>query len=238
MIFILNMLLFISFNIQASDQKHPDYETAKKFQTALKDNDRNTIAKMMKYPIDRELLKPINTPEEFLENWDDYFNEKNVPGLISAKASEYGWRGVALEGGSVWFENGTIKRLNLATEIQRQKHEAARENEKKNIHKSLQGYDSIEHECSTDKLRVRIQRIKDSAQYFAWKKGASLSSKPDLALNGTLEVQGTGGNTLYSFSNGPYTYQLFKINLCGEDCNNYLTVFKNKKEIMKKICNN
>ncbi len=58
-------------------------------------------------------------------------------------------------------------------------------------------------------LTIRIDELGDGRyRYASWAKGKALSDKPDLVLkNGTVRVEGTGGNHTYLFISGPYRYE-------------------------------
>lgn len=61
----------------------------------------------------------------------------------------------------------------------------------------------------TEKFTIRIDELGDGLyRYASWAKGKALSEKPDLVLsNGTVRVEGTGGNHTYQFTSGPYRYE-------------------------------
>ena len=103
---------------------------------------------------------------------------------------------------------------------------------------SVRGYSKIAFQCSTKTETVRTQYHGKDLLYFAWKAGASPATKPDLVLKGGLyDPQGTGGNYNLIFKNKGYTYQVEVGHyLCGEDCNDYLTVMQGDKTLSHEIC--
>lgn len=215
-----------------------DYECAHKLQDALKKNDKTAVAHLIAYPFEREKpLPPIKTEEDFLKSWDDFFNVDTISELLNAEPGEIGWRGVQLGGGGIWFQRGKIYRINMQTAAFREKLDKAKKAEYAMLHPSARDYKRIRYECDTASHHIRIQEHKDGMHYFSWKKGEALSQKPELALKGSLEYQGTGGGELYTFENKEYSYKINKIgSVCGEDCNNYLTVSKNGEELSKQVC--
>ncbi|MCE3231814.1 MAG: hypothetical protein K0R98_71 [Rickettsiaceae bacterium] len=216
-----------------------DYTAAEELQEALRTNDRQTVANLITYPLDREEpLPPIKNSQEFLENWDDYFNAEIIDAITTSTPDTIGWRGVQLNGGSVWFADGGIKRFNFTTDKYNQKLANAKKLESEKLYPSAKGYDKIVFQCSTDKLYIRTQYHGEDLRYFAWKKGATLSSKPEIELtSGKIDYQGTGGNYVMTFKNGNYTYELEVTNLCGQTCDNYLVVSKGDKELSNQVCN-
>ncbi len=65
---------------------------------------------------------------------------------------------------------------------------------------------------------IRIDKLSDyKYRYASWKTIKIESSKPDIILNnGELEFEGSGGNHVITFSNGKYTYKIYR-NIIGED---------------------
>lgn len=215
-----------------------DYAAAKALKLALRKNDRRAVARLMAYPVGRNKPLPsIKTEQQFLESWDDYFGPASVQRLLNATPGEFGWRGVQLDNGSVWFSQGKVSRLNLETATYRKKLKAAISEESKMLTATARNYDALEFECQTAAHHVRVQQHGKDLRYFAWGRGEKLSGEPQLALRGgRLIPQGTGGNHDYDFKNGEYIYRVEVTHICGEDCNDYLTVEKNGQELSREVC--
>lgn len=228
-------------NITADDKDiySDDYKAAELVQNSLKKNNRKAVADLIDYPLVRELpLSAIKNSQEFLENWDDYFDAANIKIILDSKAGQIGWRGVQLANGGIWFNNGHIRSINLKTNKYKNKLLSAKKLESSTLYESAKGYDKIEFQCETKTLHIRTQYHGNDLRYFAWKKGDALSTKPQLELgSGIYDAQGSGGNHDLIFHNRDYTYKLEIVLLCGEDCNNYLTVLKNNKTISRQACN-
>ncbi len=216
-----------------------DYQTADKFQQALKANDRESVANLITYPLNREApLPPIANAREFLAHWDEYFDDASIRALLDSKAEQYGWRGIALANGTVWFAKGHVASIFTKTAASEKTFKSAKQNEGAKLYPTVRAYDKIAFQCSTKTQSIRTQYQGKDLRYFAWKSGASLASKPDLELKGGVyDPQGTGGNYNLIFKNKGYTYQLEVGHyLCGEDCNDYLTVMQGDKTILHEIC--
>jgi hypothetical protein len=59
---------------------------------------------------------------------------------------------------------------------------------------------------------IRIDEITEGVfRYVSWKEGQKQSEKPELVLNkGSVEYSGSGGNHVYTFQSGKYTYRVFR----------------------------
>lgn len=216
-----------------------EFQTAKIFQEALKTNDKQTVAMLMRYPIGREYPLPaIKSPSDFISNWDDFFDASNIPAIIADEPDRVGWRGVMLGSGDVWFDGDRIIAINVRTKMFQKKFNEAKNRESLTIHPSARGYKSVALMCNTSTKSIRIQEHNDGIHYFVWKRGASLLEKPELDLKGTQEFEGSGGNSTYTFKNRNYSYALYVPVICGEpaSCSDTLTVSKEGKELSSQIC--
>lgn len=241
---LTGLLLFITLAplpakaVERSPNLKDDYATAETLQAALKNGDKDQVASLISYPLGRDYpLPPIENAKDFIVHWDEFFDAARIKSLTDATPEEVGWRGVMLEQGCVWFEDAKITSLNCKTAAYDEIWKKAREVEGQGLYKTAQGYDRIAIKCETKSLQVRMQYHGDDLRYFVWKKGQDTKEKPQLELhNGIYEPQGSGGNLNLIFTNPPYTYDLYIANLCGEDCNNYLTVSEGEKEISRSVC--
>lgn len=95
-----------------------EFQAAKRFQKALKYNDRNAIAGMVAYPVERDYpLPPIRSAGEFLFRWNEIFDKANTNALLRSVPKDVGWRGVALANGLVWFNGGKLIATNLQSDL-------------------------------------------------------------------------------------------------------------------------
>ena len=216
-----------------------DYAAAKKLQQALMHNDKRAVADLIQYPLVRDQpLSPIKNSKDFLKHWGEYFDAANIARISTSKAEQYGWRGIAMSNGEVWFKDGRISAFNVQTTASKTALAAAMTVENRGLYKSAQGYDKIVFRCKTKNLSIRVQQNADSYNYFAWKKSAALTTKPELEIiGGKYLPQGTGSNFDMEFQNNDYKYTVsVGHNLCGEDCKDYLEVFKGDTQLSRDVC--
>ena len=229
-----------SFGEIAQDPAYAaDYLAAKKLQSALRKNDRQAVAALVQFPLSNvKPLASIKNAREFLARWGESFDAVNTQALLTADAEQYGWRGIALLNGTVWFEKGKIRAINSQTAAYQNALQTAIKQDGARLYKSARGYDKITFECQTKKLYIRAQQHGDNVRYFAWTLGASLLTKPELDIaGGKYDPQGTGGNFNLEFKNNGFTYNLMVGHyLCGEDCKDYLVVSEGDKQLSNEVC--
>ena len=216
-----------------------DYLAAKKFQQALRKNDRQAVAALVRFPLQNvEPLASIKNAHEFIARWDESFDATNTAGLLKSDAEQYGWRGIALLSGTVWFEKGKIRTINSQTAAYKKALKAAIKQDSAKLYPTARFYDKVTFQCRTKKLTIRAQQHGDDLRYFAWKAGVNLLTKPELELNrGKYDPQGTGGNYNLEFNTNGFTYSLMVGHyLCGEDCKDYLVVSQGDKQLSNEVC--
>ena len=87
-LFIL-MLSFAQPSIgEAQDSSYAkDYSAAKKFQQALRKNDRRSVAALVRYTMANvEPLASIKNAHEFIARWNESFDATNTKALLTADA--------------------------------------------------------------------------------------------------------------------------------------------------------
>jgi hypothetical protein len=224
---------------ESASQSPVEFQTAKIFQEALRANDKDAVASLIRYPLGREYpLPPLKSPADLISNWDDFFDAADTSAMITDKPEQMGWRGVMLGNGDVWFDGDSIVAINLRTKAYFKKFNEAKNKDFLTIHPSARGYQHVAVICSTSSKSIRIQEHIDGYHYFAWAKGADLLDRPMLTLKGTMEFQGSGGGATYTFENHGYSYVLDAPEICsgGPDCNTTLTVSKAGKQLSRQIC--
>lgn len=213
-----------------------EFQAAKRFQKALKDNDRNAIAGMVAYPVERDYpLPPIKSAGEFLARWDELFDKANTNALLRSDPKDVGWRGVALANGLVWFNGGRLIAINLQSDLYLKKFEEAKSKEFLTLYAGARGYKKVAVQCDTPSKHIRIQEHDDGYHYFIWKKGRALSEKPELELKGEVEYQGSAGNATYTFNNHGYSY-VFDAPVISDTDGDTLTISRNGKELSNQVC--
>ena len=226
---------------EAKEDSHTDdYLSVKKLQQALRKNNRRAVADLIAYPLQRDTpLKAIKNAKEFLAHWDEYFDSTNTQKLLNATADQIGWRGINLLNGTIWFDHGRIITINTQTKASEIAFQIAKKQDDAKLHESARGYDSISFQCRTKDQFIRAQKHGDDLRYYAWKKGATLLTKPELELHGgAYNPQGTGGNFDLVFQDMALTYTIsVGHNLCGEeDCNDHLEVLEGSKTQSSEVC--
>ena len=225
---------------KSSDIYAAEFHTAKLFQQALKVGDRQGVARLIRYPLpvwDFPLPR-IATQADFIANWDDYFDAANSAALIAAKPGEMGSHGVVLGNkGDVWFDGGKISGINARTKTFAAKWQAAKTRDESALYPTARGYKRVAISCSMPNKSIRIQEHADGFHYFVWKKSESVANKPQLALTGTEEFQGTSGGVTYTFTNAGYRYVFDAPTMCeGPVCHDTMTVSKDGKDLSSQIC--
>ena len=216
-----------------------DYRAAKKLHQALRNGDRRAVAALILYPLMRETpLNSIKNGKDFLKHWEEYFDSISTKAVLAASAEQFGWRGIALKDGMVWFNNGRIISINTQTAANQKALQAAKKQDNNRLYTSARDYDKITFQCRTKRLFIRVQQHGDDLRYFAWKNGADLLAKPELELRGgTYDAQGSGGNFDLEFKNDSFTYSLnVGHNLCGEDRNDHLVILEGSKIQSSEVC--
>lgn len=217
----------------------PDYLAAKKLRQALKVNDRKAVAKLIDYPLFRQIpLKPISSRKDFLAHWEEYFNVKITTDLIEAEPGEAGWRGVEMLNGSIWFNEGKISAINVQSNAGQKALKDAIALDGAGLFPSARGYDQLEYVCKTKNHTIRVEKFGEDLTYFSWKGRASLADKPELEIKGgQIDYQGSGGNHDIIFKNNAFTYTLRVVRICGEDCNDEISVSKGDAVLSTEVCN-
>jgi hypothetical protein len=221
-----------------------------RFNKALKIGDKKLIAETLSYPIRRiQPLPSIKNSAEFVEHYDEFFDEENIEKILKATNSPrsfelMGWRGYMALDGILWTqgEGWGISISNLHTKKQEELARIAKEKDKAEIHPSASKYESIALECFTSKYHIRIHEIdaknSNEVKYFSWKKDRSISSVPEIALKGSVLIEGSGGYRTFSFKSGAVEYEISELGITDEETGFHrnLTVTKNGKIILVDAC--
>ncbi|QWL80072.1 hypothetical protein HQ395_15565 [Aeromonas hydrophila] len=182
---------------------------------AAKGRDPQVLARQMKYPFKQEYPIPvIKSPSEMVTRFDEVFDDAILNSIASSRVGQdwqaMGWRGIMLGSGEVWLDfDGKVIGINHQTAQAAKLKAELIARQKSELHPSVREYKSPELMWQTAKFTIRIDELGDGRyRYASWAKGKALSDKPDLVLsNGTVRVEGTGGNHTYLFTSGPYRYE-------------------------------
>jgi len=182
---------------------------------AAEARDHQALANQMKYPFKQEYPIPaIKTPAEMLTRFDEVFDDVILTSIATSRVGQdwqtMGWRGIMLGSGEVWMDfDGKVIGINHQTAQATKLKAELIARQKSGLHPSVREYKSPELMWQTEKFTIRIDELDDGHyRYASWAKGKTLADKPDLVLkNGTVRVEGTGGNHTYLFTSGPYRYE-------------------------------
>jgi len=200
----------------------------------VKNRDKKGISEIIGYyPFEREYpIPPIKDEKEFIERFDEIFDAKlttKIKNVSSDDWDSFGWRGLfmteKMDGYTHLFlgfftdsvGNPYIYSIECS-ETEAKKAKGLIELEREELHESLKSflYPVVLMETPTHLIRIDRIAEKDTVigekreigyRYASWKKGSSISDKPDLVLtNGIQFVDGSGCYTSYEFINGNYGY--------------------------------
>ncbi|WP_404339308.1 hypothetical protein [Pseudoalteromonas mariniglutinosa] len=203
---------------------------------AFKAGDKQAIAKLVHYPLKRKPPLPaIEDQQQLLAQFNDVFDEKLVTAITESQLrtdwTMVGWRGVMFDSGKIWLDfDGTIWSVPYESETEQARREKQSAAQKLNLHSSIAEFaQSILH-WHTASYRIRIDDLGDNHyRYVAWQSDKSSTDKPDLVLyDGTVSVDGSGGNRFYTFTNKGYRYVCY-VNVIATETMpaGRLTVYKN-----------
>ncbi|BCO13926.1 hypothetical protein H9X88_11155 [Aeromonas hydrophila] len=208
---------------------------------AAKARDPQALARQMKYPFKQEYPIPIiKSPSEMVARFDEVFDEALLNSIASSRVGQdwqaMGWRGIMLGSGEVWLDfDGKVIGINHQTAQAAKRKAELVAKQKSDLYPGLREYQRPELMWQTEKFTIRIDELGDGRyRYASWAKGKALSDKPDLVLsNGTVRVEGTGGNHTYQFTSGTYRYEC-AVTVLGEQGTppGELVVYQNEVAIM------
>lgn len=208
---------------------------------AAKARDQQALARQIKYPFKQEYPIPvINNSSEMVARFDGVFDEAILKRIASSRAGQdwqtMGWRGIMLGSGEVWLDfDGKVIGINHQTAQAAKLKAELIARQKSGLHPSVREYKSSALMWQTEKFIIRIDELNDGHyRYASWAKGKTLADKPDLVLkNGTVRVEGSGGNHTFQFTSGPYRYEC-AVTVLGEQGMppGELVVYQNEVAIM------
>jgi hypothetical protein len=233
--FISNSL---SINAYSLEQEHPAYQNVVRLITAFKENDHQTIAQLIRYPLKRKYPIPdIANEKEFTNQFYQLFSEKKITQIIASTPKE-DWvrigigKGVMYDAGSLWLSPlGKIITINYHSKAEVILRQALISQSKKTLHASLQTFEAPVLNWKTKKHHIRVDHLGNNRyRYASWSIKKKTSSKPDLViLNGEVEISRSGN--IYTFLNGQYRYRCM-VNVLGEgSAPGVISIYKKEKEI-------
>ncbi|MFM5426638.1 hypothetical protein ACET8G_07120 [Aeromonas veronii] len=209
--------LWVALPVSADEEQLPaEYRPfVQQLVDAAEARDHQALANQMKYPFKQEYPIPaIKTPAEMLIRFDEVFDDVILKSIATSRVGQdwqtMGWRGIMLGSGEVWMDfDGKVIGINHQTAQAAKLKAELIARQKSGLHPSVREYKSPELMWQTEKFTIRIDELDDGHyRYASWARDKTPADKPDLVLkNGTVKVEGTGGNHTYLFTSGPYRYE-------------------------------
>ncbi|PSJ88059.1 hypothetical protein CT153_12270 [Aeromonas veronii] len=209
--------LWVALPVSADEEQLPaEYRPfVQQLVDAAEARDHQALANQMKYPFKQEYPIPaIKTPAEMMYRFGEVFDDAILKSIATSRIGQdwqtMGWRGIMLGSGEVWMDfDGKVIGINHQTAQAAKLKAELIARQKSGLHPSVREYKSPELMWQTEKFTIRIDELDDGHyRYASWAKRKTLADKPDLVLkNGTVRVEGTGGNHTYLFTSGPYRYE-------------------------------
>jgi hypothetical protein len=230
--------LFFSLNISAEIVQKKDTLAIQKFIEALKKNDKDVIAELVDYPLARtEPLTTLKNSQEFTKSYDQFFNEKIIQDILKEQKNIWGnWKGTTIGPGYVWFREGKIIAINTKTDLQNHLMAKAKKIEQNNIHESANKYDQLLFECHTRTYKFRIHDNAGKIKLFGWLSEQQMIEAPAINVAAQVDIQGSGGNTVFTAVDSEFKYVLHKTVLCGENCDSDVVFYRNNKKVSSEVC--
>lgn len=188
----------------------------------FKNKNITAISNNITYPLHREEPIPsIANATQMKQRFNQVFDTQLIQEIANSKPSQWesmGWRGVMLNGGTIWLDGHKIKAINYSSDAE-QKYKAQLISQQKNqLHSSVKNFKTPELQFKTAKFQVRIDAMPNGKyRYASWGTKQSQAAKPDLILNqGRVEMDGSGGDHHYIFNIGTYQYVVYR-NVLGSN---------------------
>lgn len=235
--------LWVALPVSADEEQLPaEYRPfVQQLVDAAEARDHQALANQMKYPFKQEYPIPaIKTPAEMMNRFGEVFDDVILTSIATSRVGQdwqaMGWRGIMLGSGEVWMDfDGKVIGINHQTAQAAKLKAELIARQKSDLHPSVREYKNPALMWQTEKFHIRIDELDDGHyRYASWAKGKTLADKPDLVLkNGTVRVEGSGGNHTYLFTSGPYRYECV-VTVLGERGvpPGELVVYKNDVEIV------
>lgn len=238
---LLTILLFNSSFLIAQDLK-PEYQKfISKFILEVKNNDKEAIAKRIKFPFKRDYPIPsVKDKADFVKRYNQIFDKVLIEKVTKSNPakdwSEMGWRGIMLNQGDLWIDtDGRIISINHQSDEELKMKNSLITAQKKNVNASISNFKEPVAILETSKFRIRIDDLgNNNYRYVSWGIKNKMTDIPDLVIEkGTFHADGTGGNHHYEFKKGNFRYECH-FTVLGEknSAPAALLVYQSGKEIL------
>lgn len=176
--------------------------------TCIANGDKETFAKLVRYPIRRDYpLRDIENEQMMIDKFDLIFDARfrdTLRTMDSNSWEEVGWRGTMLCRGMLW-EYGPVKAINYSSPLEQKYRQKIIDAEISMLHPTLQGpWEPIERVLLDDKNYSFARIDWDTTRTYGFrltlfKKGADIGDKPALTLYGKYRTEGSIGYEIYTF---------------------------------------
>lgn len=235
------VLLFVFNSSSAQELKKEHQAIVTTFVDYILHNDIDLLKTQITYPLKRAYPLPdvrneSEIKERYSEIFDDHLKQVIISSDIRKDWTSVGWRGIMLNNGIIWLDyDGRLIAINYQSDIETKKRNTLIETDKAAIHESIRNFKEPLLLITTEKFKIRIDELSSGKfRYVSWSSNREMSEKPDLIIeNGSLKMDGSGGNHYYEFINGNYKYVCY-LNILGTADRSpaILSVYKDNKEIL------
>lgn len=240
--FLIITLLIYSFGYaQDSEMNASKKARINRIISLFKQQKIADIATIISYPLKRENPIPaIKNENEFKQRFPEVFDQWLIDLIAQSKIeqwTEVGWRGIMLSNGTIWIgsDEGKITAVNYQSAFEKKLKQTLIQQQKEYIHSSLKQFKSPVYTIKTEKYLIRIDELaNEKYRYASWKIGGKENLRPDIVLNnGKLDFEGSGGNHVITFTNGIYTYKIYRNIIAEKNTPDIiLIVQKNNQKIL------
>ncbi|RZJ52403.1 MAG: hypothetical protein EOO44_11900 [Flavobacterium sp.] len=240
--FIYLVLLVFSVNFADAQDLKPEYQKLiKSFIENVKNDKKEAVAALVKYPFAREYPIPtVKNKTEFVKRYNQIFDTTLKNKIIKSNPakdwSQVGWRGIMLNQGDLWVdEEGYLTAVNYQSKYEKELKTKLIGSDKSKLHSSISKFKEPVCVLETSKFKIRIDDLgNNNYRYASWSVKQKMSEKPDLVITkGKFVAEGTGGNHHYDFKKGNFLY-VCDIIVLGEknSAPAALVIYQNGKEIL------
>jgi hypothetical protein len=238
---MISFVLIYCFAIPVRSEDPDQHSVIQTFKHAVESQDKEEIAKLVKYPLSRKYpVPPIADSDDFYDRFDEVFDEELCRIITSAALEEdwheMGWRGMMLKNGLVWLDSeGKVTAINHESAAEQIRRDNIIKSIRQKLHSSLQDFVEPVLEWKTKNYRIRIDLVGEgNYRYASWPVDCSPGQKPALIVTqGEMIPEGTGGNHHFDFCRGIYTYRCVSYRIGMEETPpGELEVLKNGKRML------
>jgi hypothetical protein len=208
-LFLLFLLYLNTLPAQKPDSIKPIHEFSKIRELIRKDKIRE-LSRLIEYPIYRKNPIPdIETPVQFILYYPTLFDEAFKQRMMAFSLSDM-WEKqdfYCIMDGDLWMSpEGKLCAINYQSKKEQNLAALLTEEEKRNLHPSINQWTENMYKCMTDKYLVRVDETDEGIRLVLWNRPNLWKNKPDLILqNGKQELH-SSGNEVITYTINDWTY--------------------------------